>query len=202
MSLDTTRTATAIALENLLNRLAELDLGVYARLHALEGRLIRIEVRPLPDALWLQPGRPLRVLAAADDADGTLKGTPLTLIRFLTGQPGEPPAWEGPEDLFQALHGIFQIEEPDLQPLLARLTGKTPAEFLAPLFNEGTRLLRQVKRQFLEDVREYLLNDSGLVPHPEAVNALERDAHALASRTDELEARIAAIEARLKDRKA
>ncbi|RMF19797.1 MAG: hypothetical protein D6758_01000, partial [Gammaproteobacteria bacterium] len=156
---------------------------------------IRLNVEPLPEALILEPGQPVRVLAADDgEADITLRGTPLQLLSFLIQPDAAAPAHEGDTDMLPRLSGLFHLEQVDVQPLLARFTGETPAELLAPLINEAGQLLKRTGEQFWEDLREYILNESGLVPHPEALQALDRESRSLAERVDALEARVKALQ--------
>ena len=184
------------ALEAAFNRYLQLDPGADERLRQLQGNVIGIELRGLDITLFIAIGD--RAIHIHNEFDGqpdcTLRGTPIGLGRMGLGSRGGlftgEVEIEGDSDVgqrFQALLGDVDI---DWEEQLSRLSGDIAAHQLGRLTRSAIAWGKRSGAHLQEDVRDYLHEESRLLPHPEEVREFSADVDRLRDDVERLQARI------------
>ena len=128
-------------LESAINRYLRLDPDSNARMAALDGRCICIELVGLDLQLFIHPGEQgIRLsdhLDAAAEPDTVLRGTPLGMARLGLGQDTEKTLFSGEVTITgdvetgQTFKGILDAMDVDWEEQLSKLTGDVIAHQLA-----------------------------------------------------------------------
>lgn len=196
--LDPTLLAAATSsAEAALNKALALDPGSRQRFIALGERCVAIVLQPLGLALYLRTdeGR-LRISTVESSADVTLTGTPLSLARrVLTDNPSlslhdNDIQVQGDATLAADFQRILRGLEIDWENALAEVVGEIPAHFMASRLRNALRWGKQAKTSLSMSVEEYIIEESGWLPHKEEATPHFDTIDELRLQTDRLEARI------------
>ena len=192
----------------LLGRLVEgaLDLDPEARaaLSELSGRVVDLDVAGAGSIRLRIDGAHVRVEPRDDavDADVTIRGAPLSLLRFLFDDDrealilGDEVRLQGDIALATRLQRIVTRMDPDLEEALAQHIGDVPAhEFVRGARGLGV-WLRDSAEALLADASEYLRYEIRATPGREEVERFAHDVDDLRDGAERLEARIARLEGR------
>lgn len=190
-------------LESLLNR----NIAGSSR---ARGLLARIAGRSLELRLSATPLR-LRFLAGTDSvsldmggeapADASIEGTPFTFARLAMGNPMQTIRAGGAQvtgdaEIAQGFQQLFEAAQPDFEEELSRLTGDVAAHHLASLARDAVDFGRRARATFMQNVAEYLTEESRDVPLRSEVEEFVSGVDGLREATDRLDARLAALERR------
>lgn len=190
-------------IEVTLNRFLASEPWARQRLTAHAGRTFVVRVGPLSGGFRIDPGgllEPLPATASATTADLTLVLSPLDLAPFLA----DPRRWnefvveEGDVQLGGALKDIAATLPWFVEKLFARALGPIVGRRVA---DAGRRMLgmpEYVASRVAANVGSYARDEAQLLVHPAEMREFTEQGHALAPRVEALDARIAAIETRLR----
>lgn len=190
------------ALEGVINRTLRFDAGTRARLSALHGRRV-----------WVQLERPaLSFLIRLDDQvylhaeseaqpDATVEAATLDLLRqAVTGTDfaiGGPIQVRGDTGLVQQLAAIARDLDIDWEEALSQLMGDVAAHRLGQQVRGALSFGRRLARTFFQNSGEFLREEMEVVPVRWEVDELHQDVDDLRADTDRLEARLARLGKRL-----
>lgn len=189
--------AALASLEQAVNAALALDPKTGERLCRLDGKVVAIELRGTPLRIYLQPhNEGLRLMGHYDgEADTTLRGAPLSMLRMNSGRTGEGLFRGGVEidgdvELGTRFQQIFEKLDIDWEEHLSRLTGDIIAHQLGNtvrgLFAWGER-----SREHLgQDIADYLQEEREVLPVDWEVDEFIESIDTLRSDTDRLEARV------------
>ena len=190
-----------------LNRLVALDPGAANRITGLAGKLIAVEVRGIDLRMYFLCGRgDVGVSLTADrEPDATICGTPLALAKLLVDRDSKAPffsgdvAVEGDLEVAKGLQQVLVRADIDWEEQLARLVGDVLARQVSRLFHH-TRVWGQRTAGLLgENTKEYLQEESRLLPCRHEVAAFMDGVDRLRGDVDRLAVRLARLESK-KDR--
>lgn len=193
-------------LEDLVNRALDLDPGSRLRLNALQGRsvLIRISLPPLDLMVYLDLNK-VRITPLEPHetprADTTVSASSLTLLRQAL-RVREPFAVgelriSGDTGLLQELHGIARDLDIDWESGLAQLLGDTAARQIGEGLRGLFRFARQAAGDIFKNTTTYLRESGQWFPARWQVEDFVEEVQDLRTDIDRLEARLAALTARL-----
>ncbi len=187
--------------EAAVNRLLRLDPDTLARLGELDGKciLLRLAGAGGDTEVFLFPSAAgLRLRAAHDGTpDVTLRGDVPVFARLMLGGDGTARAGElqisGDIELGQRFQRLLKQADPDWEGQAASVVGDVAAHQLGRAAR-GLRAWARAGRDTLrQDAREYLVEESRLLPRREAVERFLRAVDALRADADRLEQRLERI---------
>jgi ubiquinone biosynthesis protein UbiJ len=200
--------ASSAGLESLLNRYLGLDPEARARLEALHGRVIGLEVLGLGLRWYLVPGPAgLQVLSRFEgEPDCTLAGTPLDLARM--GSEGESADQlfsgavkiRGDTELGHSFGKLLAGLDIDWEEQLSRLTGDVLAHAVGNLARGAARWGKDVLAALRQDLPEYLQEEARLLPGRYEVEEFLTEVDRLRDDLERLEQRVQRLAARASDR--
>ena len=187
-------------LESAINRYLRLDPDSNARMAALDGRCICIELVGLDLQLFIHPGEQgIRLsdhLDAAAEPDTVLRGTPLGMARLGLGQDTEKTLFSGEVTITgdvetgQTFKGILDAMDVDWEEQLSKLTGDVIAHQLANGARRIGTLLKHGHRTLQQDIGEYLQEELRVLPARIETENFSSDITRISMDTDRLAARI------------
>jgi len=186
------------ALESAANGWMGLDPDNRARMAALDGRSIGIDLAGLDLQLYLYPGAHGLHISGTHEGpvDTMLHGSPLALARLgIGGATGKPlfsgeVTISGDVETGQAFKAILDDMDIDWEEHLSRLTGDMVAHQLGNAARQAGRALRHGRTALEQDVGEYLREELRLLPARVEVENFATDVARLRTDTDRLAARI------------
>lgn len=186
------------ALESAANAWMGLDPDNRARMAALEGRCIGIEITGPGLQLFLYPGENgLRISGAHEGpADTTLHGSPFALARLGLGGNTENSLFSGEVTISgdvetgQAFKAILDAMDIDWEEHLSRLTGDALAHQLGNAARRAGRLLRHGRLTLEQDLGDYLREELRLLPARIEIDNFADEVTGLRTDTDRLTARV------------
>ena len=199
----TIRDLTLEGLERALNAMLALDPVASGRLAGLHGRVVCIRLTGIDVGIHVVPGHDgrVRLLGSVEgEADATLSGSPLDLMRASDREQGHAQLFAGrvqidgdtavAQRFSEALGGL----DVDWEEQLSNLTG----DVIAHDVGRGVRGVRRegerIGRSARENLSEYLTEEARLLPHQFQVEDFLADVDTLRDDVDRLEARIALLE--------
>ncbi|MBI5612106.1 MAG: SCP2 sterol-binding domain-containing protein [Gammaproteobacteria bacterium] len=188
-------------IEELGNRLLRLDPETLARLGELHGKVIGIELVGAAKTLYILPSEAgLRLLAAHDAApDVMLRGEPAVFARLAFGgattRAGELQI-SGDLELGQRFQQVLRALDIDWEEQVAGLVGDVLAHQLGRVARGARAWQAQAVRTLGMDVREYLQEESRILPTRGEVEAFLDAIDGLRASADRLEQRVARLRTR------
>ena len=191
-------------LQSAINRYLRLDPDSNARMAALHGRCIGIELVGLDPQLFIHPGdQGIRLsdhLDAGAEADTILRGTPLGMARLGLGQDTEKTLFSGAVSITgdvetgQAFKAVLDDMDIDWEEQLSMLTGDVIAHQLSNTAKRTGQAFRHSRRTLEKDIGEYLQEELRVLPSrietenfSTAVTRISIDADRLAARIKRLQ---------------
>jgi ubiquinone biosynthesis protein UbiJ len=187
--------------EATVNRLLHLDPDTRERLSALSGRVIAIEVLPFGFKLYVVPGTAGIVLSASErEPDTLLRGTPLALLRLMTGTSSQAlfsgdVQIVGDTELAQRFRTILNSVEVDWEEELSKLFGDVAAHQIGRGIRGTLAWSEQAREALTLTLSEYLQEEARLCPRQEDTEEFVAQVDAVRMDTDRLEQRIRRLEA-------
>lgn len=197
------------AVETACNAALGLDPEVRARLGALDGKVIALELLGPGLRLYFFPyAQGVQVLGHYDgEPDTTLRGAPLSLLRLgLSDRPADELFAGGVElrgdtATGQAFQDVLRALRIDWEELLSRVTGDDLAHQAGRAARAAGAQARRAGAAFALDVGEYLHEEAGVLPTRPELEVFLGAVDGLRSDTDRLAARLRRLEAALAGRK-
>jgi ubiquinone biosynthesis protein UbiJ len=188
-------------LKTALNRILALDPESHARLKALEGKIIRLELETTPRRIFVLEFKDQSIDLLSDipeHSDLVIKGTPLSLLHMSLSKNkhlflGKEIIIQGNLELGQQVIDLFEQLEIDWEEYLSRLTGDVPAHQVSRFLHRAKNFNRRVCETLLRNVNEYIHEEKDLFPPLEALQDFFSDIDELRMDIDRLEARIQQI---------
>lgn len=194
-------TAIAAALEVAINQVLQLDPDSLARLQALQGKVVAIELRGLNISFYLIPDdRGLNVFSHFEgEPDTVLRGTPLSMVRMgVAARPGDvllagDVEISGDVELGQQVREILDGLDIDWEEHLSHLTGDIVAHKLGDIARGVITWGRKTADILGQDVAEYLQEESRDLVTPSEVEEFLGQVDILRSDVDRFEARVSRL---------
>ncbi len=192
------------ALEFALNRALALDPDTQARLTALEGKRIGVDLRGtgLALAITVADGK-LKVGPHWErSGDLDLRAAPASLIAFALRRGDEEAAApgkveiSGDADLARRMEKLLRGFRPDIEEAFARTFGDVFGVPLARALQRGFAYVRESAEAAVQDTAEFLREESRDLVAPAEMEQFLDDVDALRERAERLEARVKHLGAR------
>ncbi len=188
-------------LESLLNRNIAGSSRARGLLARIAGRSLELRLAATPLKLRFVAGADSVSLSMDGDtpADATIEGSPFTFARLAMGNPMQTIRAGGAQvtgdgEIAQGFQQLFEAAQPDFEEELSRLTGDVAAHHLANLARDAVDFGRRARETFMQNVAEYITEESRDVPLRAEVEEFVAGVDGLREATDRLEARIAGFE--------
>lgn len=188
------------ALETALNHALSLDPDTQAKLAALDGRSVQLQLRGIEMALAItvEQGR-LKVGPAPASSDLRVAATPGSLLSMLFRRGGEGMApgkveIAGDAELARRLEKLASGFAPDFEEAFARSFGDVLGVPLAKAVREGLAHARETAAHLSEDGAAWLRDEAGMTPAAGEVEGFLDEVDALRERAERLEARLARLQ--------
>jgi len=193
------------AAEALLNRLLALDPEGAARLSAIQGRVLRIELTGFGTRLHVIPTGDGLMLHGSYDAepDCIVHGTPAALLRMAVSEHREDEVFagairiDGDNGVAQTLGDVLKGLDIDWEEQVSRLTGDALAHRLSVQTGAAGRWARRSGDVLTRDLREYLIEEGRLLPGDDDMRAFLDGVDALRDDVERLDAKVARLAQRL-----
>jgi len=192
-------------LEGAINRYLALDSTSLARMGALQGRVIGLDITGIGLRLYVLPGADgVQILHHYEgEPDALLRGTPAAFARLAVGDDASAVLFAGDvrivgdTELGQRFKAVLDGMEVDWEEQLSRVMGDVAAHQLARGARGVGAWARSSAASLRQDVSEYLQEEARLVPTTLEVEEYLEQVDGVRSDADRLEARIARLEAGL-----
>lgn len=198
MSLALLQTAVLLPLEAMMNGMLALDAASRGRMAAMEGKTLAVLATQPQLALYINVRSSKLRLASLFErpATATLRGPARSLLRLLLQD--ETPAslasfgveLQGSTGFMQDLQLLLRDLDPDWEFHLGRLIGDLPVSALAKGIDTGVAFAGSTLSAARDNVREYLVHESGLLPARSQVDQFQTSVLELQVRLDRLQARL------------
>jgi ubiquinone biosynthesis protein UbiJ len=185
-------------LESAINRYLRLDPDSNARMAALSGRCIGIDLRGLDLQLFIYPDEQgIRLKDHIDgEPDTTLRGTPLGMARLGLGKNTEKTLFsgdvsiDGDVETGQTFKGILDAMDIDWEEQLSKFTGDVIAHQLANSAKRAGTVLSHGRRTLEQDIGEYLQEELRVLPSRIETENFSADVTRISMDADRLAARV------------
>ncbi len=201
-----TRDLAFATLEQVINRLLDLDPFARQRLARHHGRTIGIHLRGPEINLYFTPDQNGHLLLQSRIEglpDAVLSGSPLDLLRSSDRQQGARQLFNGNVNISgdSALAHDFGSTLADLdidwEEQLSRFTGDIIAHQIGNSIRSLAHYGEDSLNRLEQDLGEYLTEESKLLPHPFEVEEFIQEVDLIRDDTERLEARIKHLQQRL-----
>jgi ubiquinone biosynthesis accessory factor UbiJ len=190
------------ALETALNHALSLDPDTQAKLAALDGRSVQLQLRgvELALAITVEQGR-LKVGPAPESSDLRVAATPGSLLSMLfrRGEDGMAPGKveiAGDAELARRLEKLASGFAPDFEEAFTRTFGDVIGVPMAKAVRDAFAHARESASHLSQDGAAWLRDEARIALAPGEVDAFLDDVDVLRERTERLEARLARLERR------
>ncbi len=189
------------AAEGAVNALLELDREGAARLQAVQGRVLLVELTGFGTRVYVVPGESRLFLYGDYEAepDCIVRGSPVALLSMVTAEHREDAVFEGgiqidgDNSVAQAIGEVFRALDIDWEELLSKLLGDTLAHRLMTRARAGGDWADRSGDVARENLRDYLQQEAAVLPSRAelqafyaAVDTARDDVERLAARIERL----------------
>ncbi|MHB1946703.1 MAG: ubiquinone biosynthesis accessory factor UbiJ [Gammaproteobacteria bacterium] len=186
------------SLQKALNYYLALDPESRQRMHALQGKVITIDLLGLGVSFQLVFDNDQVKLSTSDFVSSAtqIKGTPLSLLRMALSQGdrkqffSDDVSIDGDLDLGQEVIDLFDQLEIDWEEYLSHLTGDVSAHQIGRFARKIKQISERTRSVLLQNVNEYVHEEIDLVPANEAIKDFFSDVDDLRMDVDRMAARI------------
>jgi len=198
-------TALAAVLETAINQVLCLDPDTVDKLQSLQGKVIAVELRGLNVRLYLIPQHnALNVFAHFEgEADTTLRGTPISMVRMSLAKNAGDVLFEGDVEisgdveLGQQFREILDGLDIDWEEHLSHITGDIIAHKVGNLTRGVIGWGKRTTEILGQDAAEYLQQESCELPERDEVDAFLKNTDTIRSDVDRMEMRVARLERKI-----
>lgn len=189
-------------LGRLLDGALDLDPETRGALAGLSGKVVDLEVTGAGAIRLRIDGERVRVEPCDEtsDADVTIRGAPLSLLRFVFARDretlllGDEVSLRGDVGLATRLQQIAARMDVDLEEALAQRVGDAPAHEVMRGMRGLGGWMRDAGTALLADVSEYLHHEAAMTPRREDVERFAHDVDDLRDDVERLDARVMRLE--------
>ena len=189
------------AAEGALNAVLALDPEGASRLARIQGRVLLLELAGFGTRVYVIPGERRLFLHSAYDAppDCTVRGSPAALLRMGLSKHREDSVFqgavtiEGDNAVAQTLGEVVRGLDIDWEEQLSRLVGDTLAHRIGVQARAGERWVERSADTFAQDLREYLKEESRLLPTDDEMRGFLDGVDTLRDDVERLAARVARL---------
>lgn len=185
------------SLETAINRYLSLDPESHARLFALDGKLITIELLAISYTLPLKivGGKIVILSESPEKPDVVIRGTPLSLLHMSLSEDrkqffADDVQIEGDLELGQQIIDLFDEMEIDWEEHTSRVIGDIPAHQFGRFIKEAKAMMQRAKDSLMQNINEYVHEEKLIFPPKEALHDFFNDIDLLRMDADRLEARV------------
>lgn len=187
------------ALEIAINKTLSLDESRRERISALNGKVLKIVIKPLNVSFYMRFNNDQLNLQAdaVDEVDTTIESSPLGLIRlsFLPASKlrslfNDHIKIHGDVELGQDVKKLFDELDIDWEGHLAHFTGDVAAYQIGSFVRNSLQFTKKAKQSLSHSLTEYLQEELRLFPSREEVDDFFQDLDALSLDVERLSARI------------
>ena len=190
-------------LESVINRYLRLDPDTAARMAALAGHCIGIDLQGLDLQLFIYPGA--QGIQLRDHIDGepdtVLHGTPLGMARLGLGKSTEKTLFSGAVSITgdvetgQAFKAVLDAMDIDWEEQVSMLTGDVIAHQLGNTAKHAGQAFRHSRRTLEKDIGEYLQEELRVLPSRIETENFSTDVTRISMDVDRLTARLKRLQA-------
>lgn len=185
-------------LEKALNRYLNLDPETNQRLHTLEGKVVRIDLKSLQLQFDLHFSNQHIKLSTiqTDTPDTTIIGTPLQLMGVMLNKENRVQFFAkdvqitGDLMVGQQIIQLFDALDIDWEEQLSKLVGDNAAHQLGKAKRKLSTWLEQINQSLTVQTKEYIQEEVAICPTREELNDFYAEIDALRMDVDRLEAKI------------
>ncbi len=178
------------SLSALIDPALRTDAESQKRLRAMGRRTVRLEILPLPAiGLRIDDGT-LTLESPEETADLTVRGHLAAFVRYVINGRAEGIRLEGEGEIAQDFREFLVGLDIDWEELLSRAVGDTPARLVMRTLEEGRRGGRNFGGAAERNARDYLHEESGLLPDPSELDRFVREVDRLRDDLERFEMRI------------
>lgn len=186
------------SIETAVNAALRLDPDSLARVAALSGTCIAVELRGLNSQIYIKPVTNAILLDTSSDLppDTTLSGTPISLLRMMA-TPSDSRLLasgdvqlHGDIELGRRFKALIQNLDIDWEELLSRYTGDILAHPIGNAIRGFKTWSQQATKSLGQNIAEYLREESRILPNRGEVAIFLDSVDQLRADLDRLEARI------------
>jgi ubiquinone biosynthesis accessory factor UbiJ len=204
MSFALLQTALLMPAELALNGLLRLDAATAARLQTLQGKTLAVFITQPAFVLYVSVNANGLHLSPVFEAepDASLHGSIPALMKLLTKGAsvgnlyGTNVELRGNTSFVQQLQNLLLDLDVDWQFQLSRLIGNLPTSLISSGIGQVAGFARNSGEKFRQNLRDYLAEESTLLPRAHELEAHYAAINALALRIDRLQARVELFSAR------
>jgi len=194
-------------IENAFNRLLSLEPAAAAQLAAMEGRIICLQFEGLNIRLYLFPdAQDVMILDDFDaDADTTISGTPLALVRLGMASDSQAEMFAGDVSitgdlkLGRQFNRLLASLDLDWEELLAKVTGDMAAHTLGNISRSIFSWKKRNNDSMQMNIGEYLQEEIHYLPGQNETGAFMQDVDKLRDDVSRLEARLKKLQQKKQD---
>lgn len=190
---------TLNALQQAVNLTLSLDETRKARMQALQGKVIKLIVKPLNVIFYIRfSDTQLELRSHYEDAvDTTIESSPLGLIRLsllpaskVRSLFNDQIKMSGNVEVGQQVKQLFDELDIDWEGHLAQFTGDVIAFQIGSMFRKGRSFKNQFQTSLQQNVTEYLQEELRMVPSREEMEDFFHDVDELSLHVERLQALI------------
>ena len=177
-------------LNSRFNDILQADPKAQERLESIGEQTVRIELEPFPAfGLYIQKGE-LTFGTVPEEPSLTIAAHVAAFMRYgMTGQRDEIQLL-GEVEVAQDLRNFFLELAIDWEELLSHVVGDTPARVIGRTLTEATQTAQTLGKAVVGNLRDYLHEESRVMPHQEEIDAFVRDVDNLRDDLERLEVRL------------
>lgn len=198
MSFALLQNALLMPLELMLNGVLALDAASKQRLMKLEGNTLAVRAtEPAVTVFVSVRGNALRLSSVHEGPEtASLQGPARALLKLLLNAErvdslhAHELELRGDTGFVQQLQTVLRDLDIDWEYQVSRVLGDIPTQALADGMRGAGATVRNTAARVRDNVSEYLIEESGLLPNPEELEAFYREVAELKLRADRLQARI------------
>jgi ubiquinone biosynthesis protein UbiJ len=198
--------AVLAAVEGAINAVLALEPEGARRLAPIQGRVLLVDLIGFGTRIYVVPGEAGLLLYGAYDAppDCTVRGTPAALLRMALSEHREDAVFEGAIEIngengvAQTLGEVVKGLDIDWEELLAKLVGDTLAHRIGLQARAGSRWAQRTGDTLTQDLREYLQEESRVLPGNAELDGFLADVDTLRDDVERLAARVERLAARIR----
>lgn len=188
-----------LALQKAIHHALALDESMPAKLHALDGKVLKLVIKPLNFVFFIVFSDGELQLRETFDGpiDTTIQSSPLGLIRLsllpaskVRSLFNDSITISGDVELGQHIKQLFDQMEIDWEGHLAHFTGDAIAYKLGSFVREGIACKQRIGKSICQNTTEYLQEELGTFPPREEVNDFFNDVDELSLQVERLSAHI------------
>ncbi len=180
-------------IESILNRVLALDPVAHTAMARLAGKAVALELTDFDRTIYLRPcpqGINLTHVAP-DHIDTALSGTCMDFVAATRKERRDTPLRiSGDADLAASIQGILARLDIDWEEELSRVCGDVMAHEIMGRLRRMGAWCRETQSTLTTDLRDYLVEESHLMPHPIELGDFTSGVDRLRADSDRIEARI------------